>query len=184
LAVTVNVSPKQFADSQLVSDVKEALHETSMDPRRLHLEITESVAMADPERTKQILTQLKTLGVGICLDDFGTGHSSLGRLRRFPVNIVKIDRSFVSHVDTDAEARQITRLIVEFSHMMNLQVIAEGVENISQVDHLKGFACEFAQGYFFSRPVDHGGVEHLLAQDGTKRPFQNADAHSQSAGAH
>jgi PAS domain S-box-containing protein len=184
LSVTVNVSPKQFADPQLVSDLKEVLSETTIDPCRLHLEITESVAMADAERTKEILSQLKNLGLGICLDDFGTGHSSLSRLRRFPVDILKIDRSFVSHMDNDAEARQITRLIIEFAHTVNLQVIAEGVETSTQVDHLKSLACEFGQGYFFSRPVDHHGVERLLAAAHGGQPFQPANARSQSASAH
>jgi PAS domain S-box-containing protein len=185
LSVTVNVSPKQFADAQLVSDIREVLGETSLDPCRLHMEITESVAMADPAKTKQILSQLKDLGVGICLDDFGAGHSSLGRLRRFPVDILKIDRSFVSHMDTDAEARQIARLIIEFAHTMNLPVIAEGVETRDHLDHLKSLACEFGQGYFFSRPVDHHAVDRLLAaaQGGSEHPFQDAVVRSQSAGA-
>lgn len=182
LTVTVNVSPRQFAHPQLVGDIKDVLDETGIDPSRLHLELTESAAMADPVRTKQILSQLKDLGVGVCLDDFGTGHSSLGRLRRFPVDILKVDRSFVSHMDSDAEARQIIRLIIEFAHTVNLQVIAEGIETIAQVDYLKSLACEFGQGYYFSRPVDHNGVARLLANDET--PRQNGSARSQSAGAH
>ena len=163
LTVTVNVSPKQFAHPQLVSDIKEILEDTAIDPRRLHLEITESVAMADPARTNQILWQLKDLGAGVCLDDFGTGHSSLSRLRRFPVDVLKIDRSFVSHMDSDAEARQIARLIIEFAHTVNLQVIAEGVETQPHIEHLRRLGCEFGQGYFFSRPVDPEGVSRLLA---------------------
>jgi len=185
LSVTVNVSPRQFADPQLVSDIKEAADETGINPSRLHLELTESVAMADPARTQQVLSQLKDLGIGICLDDFGTGHSSLSRLRRFPVDVLKIDRSFVSHMDTDAEARQIARLIIEFAHTMNLQVIAEGVETAAHIDHLRSLGCEFGQGYFFSKPIDHDGVERLLAasRDGTGQPFQHvAKAQSQSAG--
>jgi len=185
LSVTVNVSPRQFADPQLVSDIKEAADETGINPSRLHLELTESVAMADPARTQQVLSQLKDLGIGICLDDFGTGHSSLSRLRRFPVDVLKIDRSFVSHMDTDAEARQIARLIIEFAHTMNLQVIAEGVETAAHIDHLRSLGCEFGQGYFFSKPIDHDGVERLLAasRDGTGEPFQHvAKAQSLSAG--
>ena len=162
LGVTVNVSPKQFAHPKLLTDIKEALAETALDPSRLHLELTESAAMADPARTKQILSSLKDLGVGICLDDFGTGHSSLGRLSRFPVDIVKIDRSFVSHIEADAEARQIARLIIEFAHTVNMQVIAEGIETQGQLEHLKGLGCEFGQGHFFSKPVDQDGVKLLL----------------------
>jgi len=184
LSVTVNVSPRQFADPQLVSDINEALDETGIDPSRLHLELTESAAMADPARTNQILSQLKNLGIEISLDDFGTGYSSLGRLRRFPVDVLKIDRSFVTHMDSDAEARQITRLIIEFAHTVNLQVIAEGIENTAHIDHLRSLGCEFGQGYFFSKPVDHDGVERLLAASGDSaaQPFQHiAKAQSQSA---
>jgi PAS domain S-box-containing protein len=184
LSVTVNVSPRQFAHPQLVSDIQEALDETGIDPCRLHLELTESVAMADPSRTQQILSQLKDLGVGICLDDFGTGHSSLSRLRRFPVDILKIDRSFVSHMDADAEARQIAHLIIEFAHMVKLQVIAEGVETSAQVGHLRSLGCEFGQGYFFSKPVDHDGVKQVLAAslDGSGQPsLHGAKAQNQSA---
>ncbi|HXZ33536.1 MAG TPA: EAL domain-containing protein [Terriglobales bacterium] len=183
LSVTVNVSPKQFAHPHLVSDVEEALIQTGIDPRRLHLEITESVAMADSEKTKQVLSQLKNLGVGICLDDFGTGQSSLGRLRRFPVDIIKIDRSFISHMDSDAEARQIARLIVEFAHTLNLQVIAEGIETSAQVDYLKTWTCEFGQGYFFSKPLDQHGIERWLAAAHGTADFQNGSARSHSAGA-
>lgn len=186
LSVTVNVSPKQFVHPQLVSDIKEVLEDTGIDPRRLHLEITESVAMADPARTNHVLWQLKDLGTGICLDDFGTGHSSLSRLRRFPVDILKIDRSFVSHMDSDAEARQITRLIIEFAHTVNLQVIAEGVETSVHHEHLRRLACEFGQGYFFSKPVDHEGVERLLVErhDGSGRFSDLANTKSQAAGSH
>lgn len=161
--ISVNVSPKQFAHPELVSDIQEVLENTGIDPRRLHLEITESVAMADPARTKQVLSQLKNLGVRICLDDFGTGHSSLSRLRRLPVDGLKIDRSFISHMEGDAQARQIVRLIIEFAHTVNLKVIAEGVETSAQLDHLKRLGCEFGQGYFFSKPVDAHRAESLLA---------------------
>lgn len=184
LSITVNVSPKQFAHPQLVSDIKEVLEDTGIDPRRLHLEITESVAMADPARTNEILWQLKDLGAGVCLDDFGTGHSSLSRLRRFPVDVLKIDRSFVSHMDSDAEARQIARLIIEFAHTVSLQVIAEGVETKAHIEHLRRLGCEFGQGYFFSKPVDPDGVERLLAArpDGSGPFSDHANSKGQAVG--
>jgi PAS domain S-box-containing protein len=185
LSVTVNVSPRQFAHPQLLTDIKETLAETGIDPRRLHLELTETAAMADPLRTNQILSSLKDLGIGICLDDFGTGHSSLSRLRRFPVDIVKIDRSFVSHMETDAEARQIARLIIEFAHTVNLQVIAEGIETQGQLEHLKSLGCEFGQGHLFSKPVDQDGVKRLLAPtqgDALQSSQPGAKAKGQSAG--
>ena len=167
LAVMVNVSPRQFAYPDLVSDVEAALRETGMDPRRLHLEVTESAAMADPERSKHLLARLKGLGISVSIDDFGTGHSSLSRLRRFPVDVVKIDRSFITHMDSDEEARKIVHLIIDFAHTVNLKVIAEGVENTAHRDQLKIMGCEYGQGYFFSRPVDQEGVERLLARSAT-----------------
>jgi len=162
LSVAVNISPKQLTDPRLVNDIGDVLAETRVEPCKLHLEITETAAMSDPERTRDILSRLKDLGVGICLDDFGTGHSSLDRLRRFPVDILKIDRSFVSNMDADAEARQITRLIIEFAHTMDLRVIAEGIETSTQVQALRDFKCEFGQGYLFSKAVDHSRVASLL----------------------
>jgi PAS domain S-box-containing protein len=164
LLAAVNVSPRQFADPDLVGDVEKALQETGMDARRLHLEITESVAMADPERTRSVLVQLKKLGISINIDDFGTGHSSLGRLRRFPVDVVKIDRSFVTHMENDEEARKIVHLIIDFAHTVNLKVVAEGVEVAAHRDQLASLGCEYGQGYFFSKPVDLEGVGRLLAR--------------------
>jgi len=162
LSVTVNISPRQFAATDLVHTISSILGETGLDPACLHLEITESVAMADPKRTEATLVQLKRLGLSISIDDFGTGYSSLARLRRFPVDALKIDRSFVMNIDKDAGAREIVRLIVEFAHAVNLKVIAEGVETAVHKDHLSNLGCEFAQGYFFSRPVDSEGIERLL----------------------
>jgi len=181
LSVTVNVSPKQFTHPYLANDVEEVLRETGIDPGRLHLEITESTAMADPARTKLVLSQLKNLGVGICLDDFGTGHSSLGRLRQFPVDILKIDRSFIMHVDRDVEARAIVRLIVEFAHTINMQVIAEGAESADHIGQLRALGCEYGQGYFFSRPVDQDGVEGLLAAGRVHLDWPTADRPSRTA---
>jgi PAS domain S-box-containing protein len=181
LAVMVNVSPRQFTYPDLISDVEGALRETGMDPRRLHLEVTESAAMADPERTKHLLARLKGLGISIGIDDFGTGHSSLSRLRRFPVDVVKIDRSFITHMDSDEEARKIVHLIIDFAHTVNLKVIAEGVEVAAHRDQLKSLGCEYGQGYFFSRPVDQEGVERLLARSSA---LPGAEIATRAAGAH
>jgi PAS domain S-box-containing protein len=179
MAMMVNVSPRQFSCPDLISDVEEALLETGMDPRRLHLEVTESTAMADPERSKRLLTRLKSLGISISIDDFGTGHSSLSRLRRFPADVIKIDRSFITHMDSDDEARKLVHLIIDFAHTVNLKVIAEGVEVAAHRDQLKSLGCEFGQGYFFSRPVDPEGVEKLLARN---EALPRADTASQVAG--
>jgi PAS domain S-box-containing protein len=163
LSVTVNVSPKQFADPDLVSDIEKALRESGIDPGSLHLEITENLVMTDPARTVTVLSQLKKMGISISIDDFGTGHSSLSRLRGIPVDVLKIDRSFIANIDTDPEAREVVRLIVELAHLVNLQVVAEGVENAIQRNVLSNLGCEFAQGYFFSRPVAHEEAARLIA---------------------
>ena len=183
LSVTVNVSPRQFADANLESVIGSVLEETGLDPRRLHLEITESVAMADPQRTERTLLQLKRLGLSISIDDFGTGYSSLSRLRHFPVDTLKIDRSFVMHMDRDVEAREIVRLIIEFARAVNLKVIAEGVETVAHREHLQSLDCELGQGYLFSRPVDPEGVVRLLAGEAGKRRLAGRDPNQRTQAA-
>ena len=163
LTTTVNVSPRQFAQSNLVADVQDALRETGVNPGSLQLEITETVAMSDPKNTTRIFSQLKDLGVRLSIDDFGTGHSSLSRLRSFPVDVLKIDRSFIRSIEHDVESREIARLIVTLAHHLNLKVIAEGVETEGQRDYLEQFGCEFGQGYFYSPPIDSTGLEKLLS---------------------
>ena len=183
LSVTVNLSPKQFSHPLLLADIEEILKTTGIAPGTLHLEITESVAMADPDKTRQILAQLKAQGVQICIDDFGTGHSSLGRLRRFPVDILKIDRSFVSHMDADPSARAIVQLIIDFAHNVNLKLIAEGIETAEQVSQLRNAHCEFGQGYFFSRAVDADVVGRLLAANDREITAASIQAKTLAAGA-
>ncbi len=163
LTMTINVSPRQFAQSDLVADVKSDLDETKVDPRSVQLEITETMAMSDPNLTIRICSQLKDLGVRLSMDDFGTGHSSLSRLHSLPVDVLKIDRSFIRGIEHDGESREIAHLIVTLAHHLNLKVVAEGIETRSQLTYLQQFGCEFGQGYLFSRPVDHAALEKLLA---------------------
>ena len=162
LTVTINVSPCQLAQSNLVADVAAVLEETKMDPGTLQLEITESMAMGDPKFAMRIFSQLKDLGVRLSIDDFGTGHSSLSRIRSFPVDVLKIDRSFVRGIEQDVESREIARLIVTLAHHLNLKVIAEGIETAGQQAHLEQFGCEFGQGYFYSPPIDGESLQKLL----------------------
>jgi EAL domain-containing protein (putative c-di-GMP-specific phosphodiesterase class I) len=162
LSLSVNISPKQFAQADLASQIGQLLQESGMDPRCVDLEITETIAMADAERSAEVLAQLKALGVGLDIDDFGTGYSSLSRLQRFPVDALKIDRAFVSHMDSDKETYEIVRIIVMLAHNLGLRVIAEGVETQAQLDLLRRVGCERAQGYLFSRPVDHQTILKLL----------------------
>lgn len=162
LTATVNVSPRQFTQSNLVADVKSALEESKVDPWSLQLEITESVAMNDPHKATRIFSQLKDLGVRLSIDDFGTGHSSLSRLRGFPVDALKIDRSFIRGIEQDVESREIARLIITLAHHLNCKVIAEGIETPGQRVYLEQFGCEFGQGYLFSPPVDPDAIQNLL----------------------
>src|SRR3984957_12958926 len=162
LTVTINVSPCQLAQSNLVADVKAALEETQMEPGTLQLEITESMAMSDPKFAMRIFSQLKDLGVRLSIDDFGTGHSSLSRIRSFPVDVLKIDRSFVRGIEKDVESREIARLIVTLAHHLNLKVIAEGIETVGQQAYLQQFGCEYGQGYFYSPPIDGEALQKLL----------------------
>jgi EAL domain-containing protein (putative c-di-GMP-specific phosphodiesterase class I) len=119
--------------------------------------------MSDPQKAARIFSELKNLGVRLSIDDFGTGHSSLSRLRRFPVDVLKIDRSFISAIEHDAGSREIARLIITLGHHLNLKVIAEGIETSCQRNYLEEFGCELGQGYLFSEPVSHAIIESMLA---------------------
>ncbi len=162
LFLSINISPKQFAQENLASQIGELLQKCGMDPRCVNLEITETIAMADAERSSAVLLQLKALGVGLDIDDFGTGYSSLSRLQGFPVDTLKIDRIFVSRMDSDPETHEIIRIIVMLAHSLGLKVTAEGVETQAQLDLLRRMDCEQAQGYLFSKPSDDQTIGKLL----------------------
>jgi predicted signal transduction protein with EAL and GGDEF domain len=166
LTISANVSPKQFAQVDLASQIGEILQKTGVAPDRVHLEITETTAMADAGRSAVVLSELKALGVRLDIDDFGTGLSSLSRLQRFAVDTLKIDRAFVSRMDSDLETLEIVRIIVMLAHNLGLKVVAEGVETQMQLDMLKGVGCELAQGHLFSKPVDPQIIDELLATNG------------------
>lgn len=162
LSITINVSPRQFAQSNLVADVKAALDESKLAPSSLQLEITETMVMSDLQTTTRIFSQLKEIGVTLSIDDFGTGHSSLSRLRSFPVDVLKIDRSFIRGIEHDVESREIARLIVMLARHLDLKVIAEGIETPGQRAYIEQFGCEFGQGYLYSRPVAAAALQALL----------------------
>jgi diguanylate cyclase (GGDEF)-like protein len=161
--VSVNVSAKGFAQPDIVSQVANTLRETGLHAHNLRLEITESVAMADAERARTVLIELKALGVRLSLDDFGTGYSSLSYLQRFPVDTLKIDRSFVVGMDQNDECSEIIRTILNLARTLGLDVIAEGTETAAQVAYLAELDCRFAQGYFFSKAVPPAELERRLA---------------------
>ncbi len=169
LSVSVNVSAKQFAHTSLVTDTEMVIQRAGIDASSLQLEITESMAMADPDFTDRVLIQLKHLGVQIGIDDFGTGHSSLSRLRRFPVDVIKIDRSFVHSMNVDQINRDIVNLIVTLAQNLNLKAVAEGIESPAHVMHLKQLHCKLGQGFFFSPPVEAEKAEQLLATSASQR---------------
>jgi diguanylate cyclase (GGDEF)-like protein len=162
LPVSVNLSGKQFLQSDLLEQVQEVLRETGLDPRSLKLEITETVVMENIETATHTLEQLRALGVELSIDDFGTGYSSLSYLQRFPVSTLKIDRSFVSRMTESDGTAEIVRTIMKLAQNLGMDVVAEGVETESQRAQLNAFECEFGQGYFFSKPIDGDAAEALL----------------------
>ena len=161
LTVSVNISARSFAQPDLVRQVTDTLRETGLEPHSLRLEITESAAMADAERARGLLVDLKALGVRLSLDDFGTGFSSLSYLQRFPVDTLKIDRSFVARSD-ELDCREIIRTILNLARTLGLDVVAEGAETHGQVAFLESLDCPSGQGYFFSRPMPADEVHRLL----------------------
>jgi len=176
IRMSVNVSARQLADARFVSSTETALRLTGIDPSRLQLEMTESVAAADPKLTSAVLSQLKRLRVGVILDDFGTGNSSLSGLRQFPIDALKIDRSLIAGMLSDRATSETVELIVLLAHKLKLKVIAEGIETIRQLDHLQALGCDLGQGHLFSQPVDANRAEQLLRQP-------NALHHAKVAGA-
>jgi PAS domain S-box-containing protein len=162
LTISVNVTPKEFAQPDLADQIGAILGEVGIDPSSVHVEITETIAMADPERSSLVLSELKALGVHLSIDDFGTGYSSLSRLQGLPVDTLKIDRAFISKMDTDSETNEIVRIIIMLAHSLGLKVVAEGAETQEQVRLLKELNCELVQGYFFARPGDHAEAQALL----------------------
>ena len=149
----VNVSPRQLRDPTFVEDFAAASDEAGVDPQAVKMEITESVLIEDPENALSTLVRVKDLGVKIVLDDFGTGYSSLGYLRRFPIDVLKIDKSFVGTMLEDKESMAIVHAIVGLAHSLDLEVVAEGVERHGELDRLKEMGCDYAQGFLFSQPI-------------------------------
>ncbi|MGB4466741.1 MAG: EAL domain-containing protein [Azovibrio sp.] len=153
LHMSVNLSPYQFQDENLPERVRQVLASTGLPPARLHLEITESMAMKNPEATVRMMQTLNEIGVKLALDDFGTGYSSLAYLKLFPIHILKIDRSFVKDIETDENDAAICEMTMLLVHKLGLQAVAEGVETQAQLDFLRRIGCQWIQGYLFSKPL-------------------------------
>jgi EAL domain-containing protein (putative c-di-GMP-specific phosphodiesterase class I) len=164
IVVAVNISPRQFGHSDFLNQVKEALDETGLPAANLELEITEGVIIYNEEETITLLNSLKALGVKLSIDDFGTGYSSLSYLKKFTIDKLKIDQSFIRQIQSDDADRSIVRTVIDLGRNLGLSLIAEGVEEESQLTLLKSMGCDEIQGYFYSRPIPFSALTTFLAQ--------------------
>ena len=164
LRVAVNLSARQFGAADLIESIEQVLQDTGLAPEYLEIELTESLFMSDVTPAVELLHRMKALGVNLSIDDFGTGYSSLSYLSRFPIDVLKIDRSFVADITRDANDEAIVTSIIALAHNLKLAVIAEGVETGEQLDYLRRHGCDEIQGYYFSRPVPAAEFEQLLVE--------------------
>lgn len=181
LTVTVNASMRQFAQGELVTEIKDVLQETGITANSLQIELTETMAMVEPKSTKRMLTQLRDIGVRVSLDDFGTGHSSLNSLRELPLDSIKIDKSFVKGLEGKAENLEIAKLITALGQLLQLSVVAEGIETERQRTQLMQVGCGQAQGFLYSEAVESDRFQRLLSERNGK--VQNQQACSEQAAA-
>jgi EAL domain-containing protein (putative c-di-GMP-specific phosphodiesterase class I) len=162
--MNINISVKQLHQSDIVADVSDALAESGLDPKTLTLEVTETVMMTNADHAEQRLLELKALGVGIALDDFGTGFSSLGYLARFPVDVIKMDRSFL-FAGASPMTSGLATAVVGLGKTFELDVVAEGIELSEQWSTLRGLGCELGQGFYFAKPMDSSAmIEYLQSR--------------------
>jgi EAL domain-containing protein (putative c-di-GMP-specific phosphodiesterase class I) len=164
MRLSVNVSARQFQQSAFIATVHELLKENGLDPRLLEIELTEGSIMKDPSKAIEKLQELRKMGIKIAIDDFGTGYCSLSYLKRFPIDTLKIDQSFVSDVCVDKDDAAIVRTIVTLGHALGVIVIAEGVETAEQLEYLMSVGCDVLQGYLFSKPLSTEAFGELLME--------------------
>jgi len=162
LTLSVNVSALQFRQADFVTQVTHCLQRHQVDPHRLKLELTESMLIDDVQDIVSKMTALQQQGVGFALDDFGTGYSSLSQLKRLPLNQLKIDQSFVRHINTDAHDASIAQMVLALAHSLELGVIAEGVEQQEQADYLQRLGCRAYQGYLYGRPMSQDALQDWI----------------------
>ena len=163
LSMNINVSPIQLRQTRIVNDIQDILEQTGIEPSTCHMEITESAMMQDPEAMLTVLNDIKQLGVQQYVDDFGTGYSSLSYLRRFPIDALKIDKSFIQEIDAPGKSTHVAKAIISLGDAFNLKVVAEGVDSSFQIAVLESAHCHYLQGYLFSRPKDAQSMEEYLA---------------------
>jgi EAL domain-containing protein (putative c-di-GMP-specific phosphodiesterase class I) len=168
LNLSVNVSARQVQDPLLPKQVSDVLREAGLDPSTLTLEITEGLLLQDGETIQHRLRTLKDLGINLALDDFGTGYSSLSYLQRFPIDVLKIDKSFVDQVTVGAEASALVQTIVSLGETLQMRTVAEGIEQPEQAERLRALGCGGGQGYYFARPLTADRLTELL--NGTAEP--------------
>ena len=164
MRLAVNVSARQFQHASFIPSVRELLKETQVEPALLEFELTEGSIMKEPEKAIEKLNEVRDMGIKIAIDDFGTGYSSLSYLKRFPIDTLKIDKSFVADICTNKDDAAIARAIVMLGHALNVTVIAEGVETAEQLEHLTALGCDVMQGYLFSRPLSTDSFTELLME--------------------
>ena len=180
LTVSVNVSARQFANPGLLHEITTIVRETQLDPRLLKLEITESVLLSGYQAVEKVLVGARALGIQISLDDFGTGYSSLSYLLRFPFDVVKIDRSFVHHLDRDRRRAEMVRMVIQLAATLKKKVVAEGVESPEELARLREFGCDMVQGYLLSKPLAPEAVETLLLAEGLTETPRESPSESQT----
>jgi len=165
LSVAVNVSAAQFKQDGLAARIEQILRDTGVSAHHLELEITETVAMQSADAAIQTLRRFKNLGISISIDDFGTGYSSLSYLKRFPIDTLKIDRSFVRDISVDSDDAAIVQAIASLGRTLKLRIIAEGVETREQFEYLSAQGCDRMQGYYFSKPIEAADFLALLERN-------------------
>jgi EAL domain-containing protein (putative c-di-GMP-specific phosphodiesterase class I) len=156
LQVAINLSPKQFSDPDLVGSIAAILHEELLAPHLLELELTESLLLEATDDTRHQLSRLKSLGLTLAMDDFGTGYSSLSYLKKYPIDVIKIDRSFIKDIPENQDDMEITSAVIAMAHKLKLKVVAEGIETTAQLGFLRRQHCDIGQGYLFDRPIAAG----------------------------
>jgi EAL domain-containing protein (putative c-di-GMP-specific phosphodiesterase class I) len=162
LRMSVNLSARQFYDDHLLADVRSALAQTGMEPSFLELEITESMLMRNMEKASEVLVEFKKLGIRLSLDDFGTGYSSLSNLKRFPIDTIKVDRSFIRELPANEQDKAITDAIIAMGKSLKMTIVAEGVETKGQMEFLRDHECDEFQGFYFSKAVPAAKIVDLL----------------------
>jgi diguanylate cyclase len=177
--MSVNVSARPLREPAVADDIQRLVGDCGLDPRLLALEVTESVLVQDVEAMAAKLRDLTAHGIRVAVDDFGTGYSSLSYLHRFPVHLLKIDKSFVKQLDGGLEDSALARAVVRLGQTLHLETVAEGIETAAQADALRDLGCTFGQGYHVAKPLEAGEVEELLEAGGVvSEPARGAGARS------